>query len=327
MIFKPSEKNLKFCAELLRRNELVAVPTETVYGLAGNALNESAVRKIFEIKGRPLLDPLIVHYRHYDVALDHIQHNEVFQNLAKKFWPGPLTLIVQKKATIPDLVTAGLQSVAIRVPAQPVFQRLLELCDMPLAAPSANPFGYVSPTEASHIARTLGDNLSAILDGGRSKHGVESTIIDVRDPDKPVLLRYGPIALDDIQGNLKAPLGIQLKESTETGAQTAPGMLSKHYSPYARVHLFENGSNPDKPTFCGKKTAFVHLQKATIKTLDAKTFWLTEDGCLETAARNLFALLQSLDAENYTDIVIELAEDRDLGLAINDRLKRAAAQK
>ena len=326
MILNPSDKNLQFCADLIRRNELVAVPTETVYGLAGNALNESAVRKIFEIKGRPLLDPLIVHCGDYDAALDCVEHNAAFQNLAEKFWPGPLTLIVQKKAVIPDLVTAGLQSVAIRVPAQPVLQRLLELCDIPLAAPSANPFGYVSPTEASHVARTLGNDLSAILDGGRSKHGVESTIIDVRDPDRPALLRYGPIALERIQGYLKAPLTLQLKGSSETSAQTAPGMLSKHYSPHARVHLFVNGSNPDKAVCSGKKIAFVHLQKASIRTLDAKTFWLTEDGCLETAARNLFALFQTLDAKCFTDIVVELAEDRGMGLAINDRLKRAAAR-
>ncbi|NCG08194.1 MAG: threonylcarbamoyl-AMP synthase [Verrucomicrobia bacterium] len=326
MILNTSDENLQSCAERLRRNELVAVPTETVYGLAGNALSESAVRKIFEIKGRPFLDPLIVHCRHYQATLDYIEDNEAFQKLAQKFWPGPLTLIAQKKAAIPDLVTAGLPSVAIRVPAQPVFQNLLKLCNLPLAAPSANPFGYVSPTEAAHVAHTLGKDLPVILDGGRCKHGVESTIIDVRNPDKPILLRYGPIALETIQENLQAPLAIQLNGSTDKNAQTAPGMLSKHYSPRARVHLLENGSNPDKEFYCGKKTAFVYLHKAKIEALDSQTFWLTEDGKLETAAHNLFALLQSLDAENYTDIVVELAEDRDVGLAINDRLKRAAAR-
>jgi L-threonylcarbamoyladenylate synthase len=155
---------------------------------------------------------------------------------------------------------------------------------------------------------------------------VESTIVDVRNPDKPVLLRYGPIALKTIQENLKAPLTVQLKGSTERSAQTAPGMLSKHYSPRARVHLLDNASHADKSSYCGKKTAFVYLHKAKIQARDSATFWLTEDGCLKTAARNLFALLQSLDASKYSDIVVELAEDRDLGLAINDRLKRAAAE-
>lgn len=326
MILNPSRESLKHCAGLIKKDELVAVPTETVYGLAGNALRESAVRKIFEVKGRPLIDPLIVHCPNYPSALDYIESNPLIKSLAEEFWPGPLTLIARKKAVIPDIVTAGLESVAIRVPAQKELLQLLELCGVPLAAPSANPFGYVSPTEAAHVERTLGGKLSAILDGGRCLHGVESTIIDVRNPNAPALLRYGPLDPAAIEKELQRPLQIQQKGRGEEKAQTAPGMLSKHYSPHAEVHLIEKGTTYDNAKLAGRRFAHVFLEKPNPMPEHPDCFWLTEDGCMETAARNLFALMQTLDAQAYRCLVFELAEETGIGLAFNDRLKRAAAK-
>ena len=326
MILNPSSESLKQCVDLIKKDELVAVPTETVYGLAGNALSESAVRKIFEVKGRPLIDPLIVHCLDYPTALDCIETNPLIQSLAEEFWPGPLTIIAQKKDVIPDIVTAGLQSVAIRVPAQKELLQLLQLCGLPLAAPSANPFGYVSPTEAAHVERTLGGKLSAILDGGRCLHGVESTIIDLRNPDTPALLRYGPLDPTAIEKQLQRPLRLQLKGRGKEHAQTAPGMLSKHYSPHAEVHLVEKGSAFNKAKLAGRRFAHIFLEKPNPMLDHPDCFWLTEDGCMETAARNLFALMQTLDAQSYPNLVFEFAEEKGIGLAFNDRLRRAAAK-
>ena len=326
MILIPNSKNLRLCADLIHKDELVAVPTETVYGLAGNALSETAVRKIFKIKGRPLIDPLIVHCRNYASALKYIESNPLIENLAKQFWPGPLTIIAQKKACIPDIVTAGLESVAIRVPSQKELLKLLEISEVPLAAPSANPFGYVSPTEAIHIERTFGKKLTAILDGGRTLHGVESTIIDARNAEKPTLLRYGPIDPKTLENQLNCSLLVQLSNCNEKRAQTAPGMLGKHYSPKAQVHLVNRGALVIPSNTTSKSQAYVSIKKSQKLINHSNYFWLTEDGCMKTAAHNLFALLQKLDLQQYHDIAIELAENHGIGLAINDRLKRAATK-
>ncbi|CAI8355828.1 MAG: Threonylcarbamoyl-AMP synthase [Opitutia bacterium UBA7350] len=326
MILSSNSKNLKLCAELIRKDDIVAVPTETVYGLAGNALSETAVRKIFEIKGRPLIDPLIVHCFDYTAALELIVNNSLIDHLAKQFWPGPLTIIAQKKALIPDIVTAGLKSVAIRVPSQTELQKLLKISKVPLAAPSANPFGYVSPTEASHVKRTLGEKITAILDGGRTLHGVESTIIDARNENKPLLLRYGPIDPIMLEQHLNYPLLVQTTTRNENRAQNAPGLLSKHYSPRARVHLVNQTALVEAVKTIAGSQAIVSIKKSQKLIHHPGYHWLSEDGCLETAANNLFALLQNLDEQKYKEITIELAENSGIGLAINDRLKRAAAK-
>ena len=326
MILRPSKENLQLCSNLIENDELVAVPTETVYGLAGNALSEKAVGKIFKVKGRPLLDPLIIHCLSFEEATQYIESNASIEKLAEKFWPGPLTLIAKKKDCIPSLVTAGLPSVAIRVPAQREIRQLLKLCGVPLAAPSANPFGYVSPTEASHVERTLGMQLKGILDGGRCTHGLESTIIDVRNPEKPLLLRHGPIPKHEIEKHLQRSVETRLKGCDEQVAQTAPGMLSKHYSPHARVHLIKNGEVLNNPKVHGKRFAQIYLKQPERLPDNSDCFWLTEDGCMKTAAHHLFALMQKLDAQEYSDIAIEMAEDMGIGFAYNDRIKRAAAK-
>lgn len=319
-ILAPTSDNLNRCADFLRQGEVVGVPTETVYGLAGNALSESSVRKIFEVKGRPLIDPLIVHFSSLADAEAHVEFNDRARALAAKFWPGALTLILPKKSTISDLVTAGLPSAAVRVPSHPIFRRLLERLDFPLAAPSANPFGYVSPTRAKHVNTTLGERIPAVLDGGPCDHGVESTIIDLRNPDTPKVLRPGPITAEE--------LGIKITntqaQTTSKSPQAAPGMLTQHYSPKTPITLFESGAiAPDVNT----NEAVIYNTKPKEPTPSTNIFWLSEDGDLTEIAHNLFMLIQKLDAENYTRLHVERASNQGIGIAINDRLSRAAAKR
>ncbi|HAV13066.1 MAG TPA: L-threonylcarbamoyladenylate synthase type 1 TsaC [Opitutae bacterium] len=238
-------------------------------------------------------------------------------------------MVVNKKKSIPDIVTAGLPSVAIRVPRHPVFRSLLRRLDFPLAAPSANPFGYVSPTLASHVASTLGKRIPAILDGGPCELGIESTIIDLRDPDRPAIFRHGPIsqcALSEALG------GIDIDDHTagkaDNKAQAAPGLLTKHYSPTANVHLFEHNTCPTRLSEITHHTneAVVFNRKPAFGPTSSHTFWLSEDGKAETVAHNLFELIQRLDQLNFKELYIELAENKGIGKAINDRLHRAAAK-
>ncbi|MGZ0707499.1 L-threonylcarbamoyladenylate synthase [Coraliomargarita sp. W4R53] len=319
-ILSPTSENIDLCVDLLRDEAVIGVPTETVYGLAGNALNEVSVRKIFEVKGRPLIDPLIVHFSSIEDAEAHVEFNDRARELAAKFWPGALTLILPKKATISDLVTAGLSSAAVRVPAHPVFRSLLQRLDFPLAAPSANPFGYVSPTLAEHVDATLGQRILAVLDGGACELGVESTIVDLRDPSAPKILRPGPISAKE--------LGIQITDTPATAstkkAQAAPGMLTQHYSPNTPITLFEHRT---QPLGMHESDAVIYNTKPTSSESTIDVFWLSESGELAEIAHNLFMLIQKLDHANYTTIHIERAINEDMGVAINDRLNRAAAKR
>jgi L-threonylcarbamoyladenylate synthase len=322
-ILSPTTENIDLCVDLLRDEAVIGVPTETVYGLAGNALNEASVRKIFEVKGRPLIDPLIVHFSSLEDAEAHVEFNDRARELAAKFWPGALTLILPKKSTISDLVTAGLPSAAVRVPAHPVFRKLLERLDFPLAAPSANPFGYVSPTLAAHVESTLGNRILAVLDGGPCDHGVESTIVDLRDPNAPKILRPGPISAE--------ALGIRITDSpaapATSTAQAAPGMLTQHYSPKTPITLFEQGTWPSDVK---DSEAVIFNTKPTDTGLTSEannTFWLSESGDLAEIAHNLFMLIQKLDHANFTRLHVERARNEDIGIAINDRLNRAAAKR
>ena len=325
-VLEATAANLAHCAELLRGDEVVGMPTETVYGLAGNALNEVSVRKIFAVKGRPLLDPLIVHFSDLAAAEAHIEMNDSVRQLAAAFWPGPLTMIVPKRASIPDLVTAGLPSVAIRVPQHPVFRTILERLDFPLAAPSANPFGYVSPTRASHVAHTLGSRIQAVLDGGACDFGLESTIIDLRNPQVPVILRHGPVTQAQINQILQVEVTAHSGASNDTAPQSAPGLLTKHYSPRARVTLLAHGETLTADAAPDPGIALVCNQQPTWHTDQANIFWLSETGELNEIAHNLFELIQRLDQQGYQQLCIEQAAEEGLGQAINDRLRRAAAK-
>jgi L-threonylcarbamoyladenylate synthase len=327
-IYRGTPRNLGLLARALMSGEVVGVPTETVYGLAGDALNPEAVKKIFRAKGRPTNDPLIVHI-HSLTQLDALaERNAAVEKIARTFWPGPLTLVLPKKSVVPDLVTSGRPSVAIRMPNHPLFRKLLRACGRPLAAPSANPFGYVSPTSAAHVRDGLGRKIRYILDGGTCTIGVESTILDLRDPRHPGILRPGAIERRAIERVLGVPVtAFSAKAQPANIASVAPGLLTRHYSPRTPVELYDQiKGNPET----GREALLYFRRPAPFAKHRAtkNIFWLTENGNLHTAAKALFATLRELDAGRWTKIHAERAPGESaLALAINDRLTRAAAKR
>jgi L-threonylcarbamoyladenylate synthase len=320
--YRGTARNLAYLARRLRAGELVAVPTETVYGLAANALDAKACRRIFVAKRRPATDPLIVHLQSASLLPQVCQPNEAAQKLADRFWPGPLTLILPKTSAIPAVVTAGRESVAVRVPAHPLFRRLLKLAGVPLAAPSANPFGYVSPTSAEHVRQGLGNRIQHILDGGQTQIGLESTIVDIRDERRPRLLRPGAITQSDLERTLGCRVTIVKRSATPkiSKAQEAPGMLARHYSPRTPLTLHRRIVKS-----ASKNDAWVYFQRP-INNAGRNVFWLDPSGNLHGAARRLFSTLRKLDAAGFRRIHIELAPGHGLADAINDRLRRAATK-
>ncbi len=321
-ILRGTPPTLARLARRLRAGELVAVPTETVYGLAANALDARACRKIFTAKGRPADDPLIVHIHALAQLSEVAEANAAALMLAKNFWPGPLTLVLPKKSTVPAVVSAGLPSVAVRMPSHPLFRRLLKLAGVPLAAPSANPFGYVSPTSAEHVRAGLGKKIRYILDGGPCTIGLESTIVDLRDPRHPRLLRPGAVT----RAQLERTLGIRVlaaPKKAKAGAQLAPGLLARHYSPRTPVTLHAKLS-PKLAARRPANEAWIFLAKP--RGLTGKNiYWLDAHGELSGIARRLFATLRRVDALHFSRIHVELARGDGLAPAINDRLRRAAA--
>jgi L-threonylcarbamoyladenylate synthase len=315
-------------ARRLRAGELVAVPTETVYGLAADALNARACRRIFQAKGRPAADPLIVHIHSMRELGLVAETNSSAIRLACAFWPGPLTLVLPKKPAIPDIVTAGRTSVAVRMPAHPLLRRLLKLAARPLAAPSANPFGYVSPTTAEHVRHGLGRRIGHILDGGPARIGLESTIVDLRDPQKPRLLRPGAISRAAIALVLGRSVPVRRSDTKNDDsrrlAQLAPGQLARHYSPHTPI-LIHRRLSPSAAAKSPRDEAWLFLGKPT-KPAGPNIFWLDEKGDSRGAARRLFGMLRRLDAGSWRLIHAELARRGELAEAINDRLRRAAAK-
>ncbi len=321
-IYRPTPHNLAFLAARLRAGELVAVPTETVYGLAANALDQRACRQIFRAKGRPSTDPLIVHIHSPDQLREVCVPNAAAQRLARAFWPGPLTLVLPKTAAISDLITAGRDTVAVRMPRHAVFRRLLKLTGVPLAAPSANPFGYISPTTAAHVADNLGSKIAYILDGGAAQIGLESTIVDLRDPALPRVLRPGAVSAAEISRVLRCQVHT-MKPAARTQAnhaQLAPGLLARHYSPRTTVVLHKRIT-----AFPGANEAGVFLRRPTGR-IPPNVYWLDPRGDLRGVARRLFATLRRLDGKGFQRIHVELASGGGLAEAINDRLRRAAAR-
>lgn len=328
-ILTPTDKSIKICKEHLERSELVAVPTETVYGLAANALDLKAVEKIFKTKKRPLIDPLIVHCYSQQGVDDYAALNPLAKNLMATYWPGPLTLILRKKSCIPDLVSANLQSVALRSPNHPVFRQLLKALTFPLAAPSANPFGYVSPTQAIHVQESLGKRIDYILDGGACNLGIESTIIDVRDEGKPILLRPGPITKE----RLEEQIGVKIFDHSNTknsshSAITAPGLLKSHYSPHKSLKIIKRdaiGSLLAKNEAQLLEGCAIILSKRPIKCTANNLHWLSEDGSFNEISKNLYSLLRRIDqSTTYREILIEEIESKKMGAALMDRIQKAA---
>jgi L-threonylcarbamoyladenylate synthase len=313
--------DLQRASELLNQNQVVAIPTETVYGLAGNALSEIAVSKIYSAKKRPLYNPLIVHIKSLD-ELDKYTCDipSLAYDLFEKFAPGPLTIILPKKSNVSDLVTSGKPDVAIRIPGHPIALSLLEMLDFPLAAPSANPFGYISPTSAEHVYNQLNGRIPYILDGGICEKGIESTVIGF-NIDLPVLYRLGALSLDELR---KVVPGILLQTKNEKTPES-PGMLSQHYSPDTKLYIVENiekeiSENPSK------KIGTLTLDFYTDNLPAENQVILSENRNLNEAAQKLYAALHYLDALKLDCIFTVYMPENGLGSAINDRLKRAAAK-
>jgi len=324
-IFLGTPRNLSFLAARLRAGELVAVPTETVYGLAADALNARACRKIFSAKGRPTTDPLIVHIARLADLADIAVPNAAAFTLAKVFWPGPLTIVLPKNPAVPDLISAGLPSVAVRMPAHPLFRRLLRLAARPLAAPSANLFGYISPTTAAHVQAGLGRKIRHILDGGPAGIGLESTIIDLRDPAHPRLLRPGSITRAALSKALGRPVSSpRRRRAATTSAQVSPGQLARHYSPRTPLVLHRRLTLA-KVAAGAADEAWLFTAKPAGRP-GKNVFWLDARGDLRGAGRRLFAQLRRLDAAGYRRIHAETASGDGPADAINDRLRRAAAR-
>ena len=313
---------LNEAAMILRQGGLVAFPTETVYGLGADAFNPLAVARIFEIKGRPLFDPLIVHISRID-QMERIAYVDkpLALKLADAFWPGPLTLVIPKRDIIPHIVTAGLPTVAVRIPAHPVALQLIQLAQRPIAAPSANLFGQVSPTTAEHVQKQLGDKADLILYGGPCRVGVESTIISLAHGNQPVMLRPGGVSVEEIEkvvGSVRIP-------NQRGGAVQAPGMLSRHYSPGTPLKIVQN--HRDIPRDQVRRIGLLAFRSPPGTTDYRAVEVLSEKGDLQEAAANLFAALHRLDAAELDLILAEPVPKIGLGLAIMDRLERASAPK
>jgi L-threonylcarbamoyladenylate synthase len=307
-------------SELILKGELVAIPTETVYGLAANALNEKAVLSIFVAKQRPFFDPLIVHVHSLEQAQQFATiHDERLMALARKYWPGPLTLLLPKKEKIPGIVTSGLTRVGIRVPSHPLTLRLLREANVPLAAPSANPFGYISPTLASHVEKQLGDKVSYILDGGNCSIGIESTIVGL-ESGVLCVYRLGGLAIEAIE----KIAGKVVMKLTQNSDPSAPGQLSMHYSP-RKILLLDDIDSKIK-LYEGKKVALIAFGKNQERSEYSAVYNLSPSSDLSEAALNLFRMLREADESDADILVARSVPEEGLGLAINDRLRRAAAK-
>ncbi|MBK6263875.1 threonylcarbamoyl-AMP synthase [Marivirga sp. S37H4] len=308
--------NIQKAKSLLDRGELVGLPTETVYGLAGNALNTEAVSKIFEVKNRPYFDPLILHTHSIDAIKLYTENiPEEAIELAHKFWPGPLTILLKRNNKVPDLTCSGLDRAAFRIPNHPVALELLQNLDYPLAAPSANPFGYISPTSAVHVQNQLGDKIQYILNGEVSNVGIESTIVGF-DKDQPVVYRLGGLDVNEIESIIG-----KVKVMEHSSSQPdAPGMLKSHYAPRKKIIL---GNIEELLIQCkGLNIGVLSFHKEYSEA--DLSYILSEKQDMHEAAKNLFSYLRLLDESSVDIILTELVPNTGLGKAINDRLKRAS---
>lgn len=325
--------DLILAKKLLTEGKLVAIPTETVYGLAANGLDETAVAGIFSAKNRPTFDPLILHVASIEQAQSLCTDwPEMADKLARAFWPGPLTLILPKAGHVPDLTTSGQPTVGIRMPNNSLTLELLSILPFPLAAPSANPFGYVSPTNAQHVADQLGDRIDYILDDGDCSVGIESTIIAI-DNGAPKVLRLGGLSLERIAAVLGVPV---LEHLNQNSNPQAPGQLDQHYSPRCKLIALNTMPAADiDPSVSIIYFSKDKAQRGSDNNLsdgsdyylpDGSHYYLSDSGDTNQAASNLFSTLRRLDQDNQKIAYFEWAPNEGLGRAINDRLQRAAFQ-
>jgi L-threonylcarbamoyladenylate synthase len=363
-ILKPSAENIRTVALALQKGEVAGMPTETVYGLAGNALNPESLAKIFAAKERPTFDPLIVHVsdavlsgglkslhqmKLVDINALTTLAQERVETLIKRYWPGPLTLVLPKLPTVPDLATAGLGSVAIRMPKHPVAQALLKESGLSLAAPSANRFGRISPTQAEHVFEELGDRISWILDGGSCEIGVESTVLAIAPDGTLSLLRPGKISRNEIEALFKTSVSTGLSGEKQGAAiaqgkvaSPAPGMLESHYAPSKPLYLLPTSlsnltevpealkTNPSRVGVLLMSGEPEIAQDILSKWTDAEiqAISLSRTGNLAEIAQNLFSTLRDLDHSDAEILIAEPCETTEgLGHAISDRIKRASAKR
>lgn len=312
------DKDILLAANHLTNGDVVAIPTETVYGLAANALNAGAVAKIFEAKQRPFFDPLIVHT--HAIKEVHQFVNEIpdqLQMLANQFWPGPLTLLLPKKDIIPDIVTAGLPLVGIRIPHQKETLQLLKQLNFPLAAPSANPFGYVSPTSAIHVYQQLQGKIPYILDGGECKVGLESTIVGMQN-NQVTIFRMGGLSIESIE-EIVGKVNFNLQQGDNPAA---PGMLSSHYATHKPIIIGNIEENIIR--YSSLKVGIISFRKRFKEIANQYGYTLSNNGDLNEAAQHLFAAMRELDNSEVEIILTEKFPEEGLGKAINDRLNRAS---
>lgn len=316
-ISHPSRGVMRKATAIIRSGGIVAFPTETVYGLGADAFNPLAVARIFEAKGRPLFDPLIVHIADLSqMGRLAVTIDRRAGRLAGRFWPGPLTMVLPKNDLVPDIVTAGLDTVAVRMPDHLIARDLIIGSGTPIAAPSANRFGYISPTKAAHVLDQLGDRVDMIIDGGDCAVGVESTIIKLVG-DRSVILRPGGVPVEEIE----AVIGPVERGPEAMKGPEAPGQLPSHYSPSIPVYLAASIREID---FSKDDAGYLLFKKPVFDIPENRTEILSAEGDLKEAAANLFSSLHRLDRMNIRVIIAEAVPEQGLGLAIMDRLRRAA---
>jgi L-threonylcarbamoyladenylate synthase len=316
-LLEANKKNIELAAEVIKQGGLVSFPTETVYGLGADGLNPIATAKIFEAKSRPKFDPLILHIAERN-TLDFIAEwkNENVEKLINKFWPGPLTLVLPKKKIVPEIVTAGNPTIAVRMPDHKVALELIKLSGVPIAAPSANKFGHLSPTDAQHVVKQLKNKVDIILNGGPTTVGVESTILEVTD-NEIYLLRYGGLTLEDIE----SVVGKVVIKQHQAAKPNSPGQLPFHYSPTLPLKFLSAATLEENRD---KRIGVIFFKEKNVEHNFAVEKILSSAGDLREAAANLFSHLYELEKENIDIILIEPVAETGLGRAIMDRLKRAS---
>jgi L-threonylcarbamoyladenylate synthase len=326
-ILAVTDQTIAQAAEVIKNGGLVAMPTETVYGLAANALEGKAVARVYEAKGRPAFNPLISHYSSVEAMQQDVVWNEQAQALADSFWPGPLTMILPRSKTcrISELASAGLPTMAVRVPSHPAAQALLKAVGFPLVAPSANKSGQISPTTPAHVAESLGAAVDIILAGGASKIGLESTVLDLSS-SVPTILRPGLVLAEDIARVLDTDVLQDFAEAKDT--LKSPGQMLRHYAPNAPLRLNAIDLNPGEALLAFSKTRFMGIKGggSAADLPEDMIRNLSEEGDLHEAASNLFAMLKDLDRPGQKAIAVMPIPDHGLGIAINDRLKRASVR-
>lgn len=307
------ERNIKKAAKILREGGLVVFPTETVYGLGANALSPQAAAKVFEVKKRPRFDPLIVHLFEAEEAKKYVKNwPAVAEKLSQALWPGPLTLVLFKNELIPPIVTAGLSSVALRVPSHPVALKLLKEAGLPVAAPSANPFGFLSPTRAEQVEETLGKAVDLILDAGPTPLGLESTVVSLLS-SQPEILRPGSLTLEEIK---KIAPRIKI---VKKGRVISPGQFRKHYATSTPLKIYGSGKIKEK------NAALLAFFEKPKTSAFKEVMVLSPKKDLKEAAANFFSFLYELDKKKYEAIYVEPIPEEGLGLALMDRIRKASS--